>query len=162
MPSGPVILNNTPLVALWLLGQFELLHSLYGEVLIPDAVLAEFVAFEALQRRHALSHAPWIVPTKLSNPQAALVYTGLDSGEADVLALAIERQARLVIIDERKGRSFARRLNLPLTGTLGVLLAAKQNGLLFEVKPLVNALEAAGLHFRPALVAGVLAQADEA
>jgi predicted nucleic acid-binding protein len=43
MPSGPVILNNTPLVAFWVLGQLELLHSLYGEVLVPTAVLAEFV-----------------------------------------------------------------------------------------------------------------------
>lgn len=161
MPSGPVILNNTPLVAFWLLGQFDLLQRLYGEVLIPDAVLAEFTAFEPFQRRQALSHAPWIVSTSLSNPQSALVYAGLDRGESEVLALAIERQARLVILDERKARSFAHRIGLPLTGTLGVLLAAKQRGVIVAVKPLVNSLEGAGLHFHPALLSTVLAQANE-
>jgi predicted nucleic acid-binding protein len=51
MPLGPVILNNTPLVSLWLLGQFELLRSLYGEVLIPNAVLDEFVTSSLLSKR---------------------------------------------------------------------------------------------------------------
>jgi predicted nucleic acid-binding protein len=45
---------------------------------------------------------------------------------------------------------------------LGILLAAKQRGLIAEVRQMVDALEAAGLHFRPALIATVLAQADEA
>lgn len=84
MPFGPVILNNTPLVSFWVLDQFELLRSLYGEVIIPDAVLAEFLASEPRQRRRALTHAPWITPVHLNNPYAAAIYAGLDRGESEV------------------------------------------------------------------------------
>ena len=64
-----------------------------------------------------LDNSPWIKSTALENPRQALVYVGLDRGKAEVLALACERSARLVIIDERRGRQYARRLGLPLTGT---------------------------------------------
>ncbi len=77
-----------------------------------------------------MDETPWIKITPLANPRQALVYVGLDRGEAEVLALANERSARLVIIDERKGRRYAKRLGLPLTGTVGVLLTAKHSGLI--------------------------------
>lgn len=161
MPSGPVILNNTPLIVFWVLGRFELLRSLYHEVLIPDAVLAEFLAVELHPRRQALTQAPWIVSAQLKNAHTASIYAGLDRGESEVLALAVEREARLVIIDERRGRSFALRLHLPLTGTLGVLIAAKQKGLLAAVRPLIEELQSAGLYFHPDLIAQVLATVTE-
>jgi predicted nucleic acid-binding protein len=44
MPDGPVVLNNTPLVALWTIGRLDLLRDLFGEILIPQAVEAEFLA----------------------------------------------------------------------------------------------------------------------
>ncbi len=87
-------MNNTPLVALWSLGHLTLLRDLYGEVLIPQAVYEEFLATERAIRQAALSEAPWIKTTLLTDPQQALVYVGLDRGEAEVLALANERAAR--------------------------------------------------------------------
>lgn len=156
MPSKPstrpVILNNTPLVALWSLGLLTLLRDLYGDILIPQAVYEEFLATERSVRQTALDEAPWIKVTPLLDPRQALVYVGLDQGEAEVLALATERSARLVIIDERRGRRFAKRLELPLTGTLGVLLTAKHNGLVPAVAPLLNQLLAGGLFLAPELV----------
>ena len=138
LPTGPVILNNTPLVALWSIGHLTLLRDLYGEVLIPQAVYEEFLATERLVRQVALGEAPWIKIMPLVNPRQALVYVGLDQGEAEVLALANEQSARLVIIDERKGRRYAKRLGLPLTGTVGVLLTAKNNGLISALAPLIT------------------------
>lgn len=161
MPLGPVILNNTPLVCLWLLGQFDLLRQLYAEVVVPEAVWAEFLAVESTPRQQALQQAPWLARTQLDNPQSALVFAGLDRGESEVLALAIERQARLVVIDERRARSYAQRLQLPVTGTLGLLLAAKQKDLIPAVALLIEALQAAGLYFHPSLVAAVLELAAE-
>jgi predicted nucleic acid-binding protein len=97
----------------------------------------------------------------LANPQQVLVYVGLDRGEAEVLALASEQTARLVIIDERKGRRYARRLGLPLTGTLGVLLAAKDKGLVPALAPLIDQLLKEGLYFAPELVDKALEIAGE-
>jgi predicted nucleic acid-binding protein len=148
-------------VALWSINQLALLQMLYGEVLIPDAIFSEFLATERPLRQQALDEAPWIKHTLLANPQQVLVYVGLDRGEAEVLALASEQTARLVIIDERKGRRYARRLGLPLTGTLGVLLAAKDKGLVPALAPLIDQLLKEGLYFAPELVDKALEIAGE-
>jgi predicted nucleic acid-binding protein len=162
MPDRPVVLNNTPLVAFWVLGRFDLLRDLFGEVLIPAAVEAEFLAVEETQRRKALEQALWIKTAALSHPRRALAYAELDLGEAEVLALAEERDARLVIIDERKGRRYAERMGLPRTGTLGVLLLAKEAGLINSVAAWIAKLQEAGLFLSPALVEKALEIAGEA
>lgn len=122
MPDGPVILNNTPLVALSVLGRLDLLRPLFGQVLVPQAVLDEFLAVEAEARHGTLAAAPWILPVSLNEPRRALAYAGLDLGEAEVLALGEERSARLLVIDERKARRFAERMGFSVTGTMGLLL----------------------------------------
>lgn len=162
MHAGPVIANNTPLAALWVVGRLDLLRELYDEVLIPLAVYDEFLATERTLRQTALEQAPWIMPVSLENPQRTRAYVGLDQGEAEVLALAEERNARLVLVDERKGRRYARRLGLPLTGTLGVLMLAKEKGLIARVAPLLAGLQDAGLYLDPALVVETLRLAGEA
>jgi predicted nucleic acid-binding protein len=161
MPAAPVILNNTPLVALWTLDQLTLLRELYQRVLIPPAVEAEFLAIDRVARQRALEDASWIEVAPLANPRYALTYTGLDRGEAEVLTLAVEREARLVVIDERKGRRYARHLGLPLTGTLGILLLAKERGVVTAVGPLIERLQAYGLYLTPELVKRVLILAQE-
>ncbi len=161
MPDKPVIVNNGPLVALWSIERLDFLQDLYDEVLIPKSIHDEFLAAERSIRQETLKKAPWIKSTSLLHPRQAMVYTGLDLGEAEVLALAIERSARLVIMDERKGRQYARRLKLPLTGTLGVLLAAKNKGLTPVVAPLIDNLLEEGLYLGADVVAKALELAGE-
>lgn len=161
MPNGPVVLNNTPLVALWAIGRLDLLRDLFQEVLIPQAVEAEFLAIDPSVRRKALWETSWVQSVALAHPRLALTYAGLDSGEAEVLALAVERDARLVVVDERKARRYAERLGLRLTGTLGLLLSAKQAGLIDSVGFWAAKLQEAGLFLRPDLVQRVLQIAGE-
>jgi len=162
MPALPVILNNTPLVALWLLDHFPVLLALYETVWIPRAVEVEFLATDTVARQRALTSSPWIQTIDLRNPKSALAYTGLDRGEAEVLALAIEHDAKLVVIDERKGRQYAQRLGLPVTGTLGLLLLAKEKGMISQLSPLLYQLQTAGLYFHPTLLHKILVLAEEA
>lgn len=161
MPGGPVVLNNTPLVALWAIGRLDLLRDLFGEVLIPQAVEAEFLAIDRSLRARALEDAPWVRSAALAQPRLALAFTGLDRGEAEVMALAEERGARLVVLDERKARRFAERLELPLTGTLGLLLLAKEAGFIESVALLIRKIQDAGLYLRADLVKRVLELAGE-
>lgn len=161
MPLPPVIVNNTPLVALWVLNRLDLLRDLYGVVWIPEAVEREFVAIEVNARRSSLLQSSWIQVVGVSNPRLALTYIGLDQGEAEVLALAVEHNARLVVIDERKGRRYAQRLGLTLTGTLGILLSAKEKQLIPAVAPLIQQLEQSGLRLSAELVQKVLILAQE-
>lgn len=167
MPAGsasrnPVISNNTPLVALWVLRRLELLRDLYGTVLIPAAVHAEFVATESQVRQAALDQASWIEIRELKYPRRILAYTGLDEGEAAVLALAEEVDAGLILLDERKARRFARRLELPVTGTVGILLLGKERGKVHSVGQCLAALDEAGLHLGRELVHEALRLAGEA
>ncbi len=161
MPDKPVVLNNTPLVALWALGRLDLLRDLFQEVLIPTAVEAEFLATQTVSRQAALASAPWVRSVALKSPRRALAYAGLDQGEAEVLALAEELEARLTIIDERKARRYAERMGLTLTGTLGVLLLAKEAGLIDTVAPWMAKLQEAGLFLSPGLVREALKIAGE-
>lgn len=161
MHVKPVVINNTPLVALWILGRLDLFRELYGQVLIPEAVYQEFLATERAARQAALENAPWIKSVSLINPQRARVYVGLDQGEAEVLALAEESAARLVVIDERRGRRYAQRLDIPLTGTMGLLLLAKEKGLVTVLAPLLEELQKAGLYLDVALIDNMLRLAGE-
>lgn len=161
MPLPPVIINNSPLSSLWNIGQLNLVHQLYGDVLIPYAVFEEFVAISQSQRLQTISTSAWLQVVHLANPLHAISYSNLDQGEAEVLALAVERSARLIIMDELKGRRQAKRLGLPLTGTLGILISAKRIGLIPTVQPLLSELQANGLYLSESLVARVLKQVQE-
>ena len=77
------------------------------------------------------------------------------------MALANERSARLVIIDELKGRRYAKRLGLSLTGVMGVLLMAKHHGLIPALAPLIDQLLTEGLFLAPELVKKTLELAGE-
>jgi predicted nucleic acid-binding protein len=90
MLDKPVVVNNTPLVALWVLGHLDLYERLYGEILILQAVYQEFVATERALRQAGLDSAPWIKVVSLADPQHTRMDIGLDQGEAKVLALAQE------------------------------------------------------------------------
>lgn len=153
MPDGPVVLNNTPLVALTVLGRLDLLRYLFGEVLIPESVRDEFLAVDVALRREALAKAPWIRTASLADPRRTLPYSGLDLGEAEVLALAEERSAALLVIDEKKARRYAERMKLSLTGTIGVLLLAREQGFIESITREIEALQEAGLYLAPSLVA---------
>lgn len=161
MPDRPVVLNNTPLVALWAIGRLDLLRDLFREVLIPRAVEDEFLAVETVARQYALREAPWVRSVPLAEPRRALVYVGLDQGEAEVLSLAEEREARLVVIDERRARRFAERLGIPLTGSLGILLLAKEAGLIESVSVWLSKLQEEGLFLAPSLIRKTLEVAGE-
>ena len=122
------------------------MRELYTEVWIPPAVKDEFLEIRSIVRQASLERAPWIKTVRLSLPQSALAYAGLNRGEASVLALAKEHNARLVIIDERKARREAQRMGLQVTGTIGVLLLAKEKGLIDAIKPSIAELQAHGLY----------------
>lgn len=162
-PTTPVVVNATPIITLSTVRQLDLLHQLYGEVLIPEAVHSELLA--GGQRRVGvadLATRPWIRPCALRDPsRAELLLTDLDQGEAEVIALAQELQAGLVIIDERLARRHAERLHLPMTGTLGVLLKAKRVGLVSRLEPMIADIRAAGIRLGEDLVRRVIQLAGE-
>jgi predicted nucleic acid-binding protein len=163
MPKSPIVVcNTTPIIALALIGHLELLQQIYGKVSIPPSVEAEIQAggIEAAGEQE-LASADWIHVVALNDPRRADYLTDLDRGEAEAIVLAEEMGANVLIMDERLGRSHARRLGLPLTGTLGVLIKAKHRGLLSAVKPLIDELRQAGIQLGDDVIQEALQLAGE-
>ena len=163
MPPKPIISNNSPLVSLWGLNLFTLLRDLYNEVWIPEEVKEEFLGTERRSRRQGLKNAPWIKTVRLTDVRDLSTYvrSGLDLGEAAVFALAKEHDAQFVIIDELKARQHAARIGLPFKGTVGILLEAKQEGLINEIKPFLIQLRNNGIRLSDALINNALQAANE-
>jgi predicted nucleic acid-binding protein len=156
------VVDATPIIALALIGRMDLLQRLYSQVVMPLAVQAEVFAGGPVAVGSAeLRQATWLRVISLQDTRRAELLSDLDRGEAEVIALAQELDADLVIIDERMARRHARRLGLRLTGTLGVLLRAKSLGLVPSIEPLIKQLLRGGIRLSDAVVIEALRLAGE-
>lgn len=87
--------------------------------------------------------------------------TTLDKGEASSIALALEKENCLLIIDEWGGRRLAKQIGLTITGTLGVLAQAKQNGDISALKPLLDKVKLTDFRLSEQLIQQVLKEVGE-
>ena len=132
--------DTGPLVALAKINQLTILSHLFGDIFVPPAVRRELLAKigrEADYLDEAFSKIITVAPSPAIPTVVEVAISLLDKGEQEAIALAYERQL-VLLIDERLGRVAARHLNLAVTGTAGVLLQAKQQGLITAVSPLLQ------------------------
>lgn len=159
-----VVSDASPLVSLARLGHLELLHALYGDVLVPEAVWQELVVQGAGQPGAAeLGRAPWIRRCTVGNrPLVEALWQHLGAGEAEAIALALEAGAELLLMDERLGREAARRVGVRVVGVAGVLLEAKRKRLIPAIKPYLDLLrDVAGFRLGDDVYAQILRDAGE-
>jgi predicted nucleic acid-binding protein len=137
-----VVSDASPLISLAVTGHLELLKHLYQQVLIPDAVYQELTGSDAaLPGAAEVQTLEWIIAQPVQNEMVVRALQGeLDHGEAAAIALAVERQADMVLIDERRARAVATRLGLNVVGVLGVLVEAKHKALIPHLKPILDDL----------------------
>jgi predicted nucleic acid-binding protein len=159
-----VVSNTTPIVKLAAIGRLDLLEQLYGTILIPPAVYHEIVVVGAgLPGAVEVQTLPWFQQRSVtSSPFLMQLQLELDPGEAEAIALGDEIKADLILLDERRARQSARQLGLRHVGVLGMLIEAKQVGLIPAVKPLLDDLiSIAGFWVGATLYAQVLRTAGE-
>ena len=138
----------SPISNLLRIGQLPLLQALYGSVVIPESVYAEIRALESFG-----IDTSWLVDTEW----IAILPVG-----DQAIALAIELKADRLLMDERLGRQVAQRFSLRVTGLLGVLVAAKQDKLIAELKPVLDDLMAqAKFWVHPELYRQILQDVNE-
>lgn len=149
----PVIIADTScLILLEKIGALELLPQLFGRIIVTDIVAEEY----------GLPLPEWVaVQAARDARQLQVLALTLDRGEASAIALALEQADCLLIMDERRGRQVAQRLQLTVTGTVGILFQAKSNGFISAVKPLLEAISVTNFRLSPSLVQAVLKQAGE-
>jgi predicted nucleic acid-binding protein len=158
-----VVVNTTPLIALSHVGQIDILKKIYGEILIPKAVYNELSAKPNSICKIAVDNAKdWILIKEIQNHMAKSMYkTQLHEGEVEVMILAQEVNADLVIIDDANAKKHAKYLKLPVTGTLGVLIKAKQNGYVDKLKPILQMMVENGIYISQDLINLCLKQVGE-
>lgn len=160
MPEA--IADTSPLQYLYQIGQLELLQKLYGGILVPTGVATELArGLELGASVPRLGYYPWIRILSAGDIAGFGEAVGLGRGEREVLAMAASREEALVLLDDGLARRFAKILTIRCTGTLGVLLKAKQAGLLDAVRPHLDALETCGFRFDIHMRAQVLDLAGE-
>lgn len=145
-----VVTDSTCLIGLERLGRLELLPAIFATVLAPPMVAAEF------------GRPPsWLViVTPTNRPLVASLRLVMDGGEAEAFALAAEKACRIVL-DDRKARRVAQEIGVLVIGTVGLLLKAKERGLLATVRPEIDALERNGFYLGPELKREALRLAGE-
>jgi predicted nucleic acid-binding protein len=143
MAEGPVISNTSPLIKLAGVGLLDLLLQLYGTIWVAPEVRAEYQA-KMLITDPDLDQLPWLRVTPVIIERSLTELPNLGAGEAATIALAMAYQARAVVLDDRLGRRVAFERQLPVVGTLGVLLRAKQASLINAVAPIIGAMVAQG------------------
>jgi len=156
-----VVSNSTPIISFIKLERLDILHNLYGEVFIPFAVYQEIEAGKSKGYYQDLAKIDWINIKKIEDKNSLLLFNNLDLGEAEAIVLANELKADLIIIDERLGRYHANRVGLNLIGTIGVLLKAKQKGIIKKIKPFILELKVKDVWFGDDLVKHILHAAGE-
>ncbi len=112
----------------------------------------------------AVPSATWIQVRSVSNPETIFALqddTDLDLGECAAIILAEDLGANQILIDERAARIVAESRNLPLIGTLGTLLLAKELGLIQNVKEVMDELTFQGKRISQKLYQDVLEIAKE-
>jgi predicted nucleic acid-binding protein len=133
-------------------GQLALLQDLYGEVLVTSSIAKEYM----------LPLPNWIrVVDPLDTDRSQRLLELVDVGEASGIALALEIEGSKLIMDDLKGRRLAIELGIAITGSLGVLKAAKNRGLITAIAPTLAQLRHAGLWLSDELVRAVLAEVGE-
>lgn len=137
-----IVSDTSPIINLAIIGELHLIKAIFNKVIIPHAVYHEIViAGAGLPGAFDIQNADWIEVKQCTNLTLLnQLKNSLHYGEAEAIALALETNANLILIDEDAGRTVALAYGLTVTGTLGILLRAKSQGLIPSIKPLMDAL----------------------
>jgi predicted nucleic acid-binding protein len=137
-----IVSNASPLIGIARIDKLDLLRELYSELVIPEAVWHEVVVRGGGQPgAEQIKASEWINQAHVENRTLVQVLSqDLDVGEAESIALALEVQAEILLMDERLGRETADHLGLRYIGVIGILVQAKHKGLIDRIEPLLKAL----------------------
>ncbi len=155
-----LVADCSALIALSACQQLAVLEKLFETVVVPEAVYYEATVSykkEAQQLKVYLQNK--VHKVDMNN------YVFLDGfsdiGETEAMLLYKQLSADKLLIDDKRGRKIAKLNNIRIIGSLGILLIAKEKGLINEIYPLLQCIEKAGIHLSVELVETVLDLAGE-
>jgi len=147
-----IISDASCFIALSNIGELDILQLVYGKIVTTPEIANEF----------GEDLPDWVEIISVSNRERQQIFEEkVDKGEASAIALALESENPLLILDDSKARKFAKKLGLNHIGTIGIILAAKRKGIIPAVKPLLEKIKQTNFRLTPELEIQMLAQANE-
>lgn len=154
----PAVINASPVIILARAGYLDLLPKLVSPIVIPLAVVTEINAGPADDAAvRFLARPTWLSVVDLTPALSPLAVWRLGQGESEVLEYAQRNPGTIAILDDKAARRAARVLQVPVTGTLGVLLAAVRSRLLPSLSEAIEAVRVCGLYVDPTTISALIA-----
>lgn len=152
-PNSEIIISDTScLILLNKINELDLLKSLALKVYITPTIQKEF----------GKDLPVWItVKNHSDNHYQKILEMDLDEGEASAIALSLEVDNSILLIDDLKGRKIAERLNLRFSGTFGLILKAKQVGRIKSVREILEKVKGTNFRFSEKLFSAIIEEAGE-
>ncbi len=145
------VTNSTCLIGLERIERLDILPQVFDTVFAPPAVAKEV--------RTSLD---WLRVQAVANPSVTIALrTQMDEGEAEAIALALELENVLLILDDKKARRVAQQMGMKVIGTVGMLLRAKRQGVIAEVKPILLKLTEANFRISQGIIQEALRLSGE-
>ena len=145
------VTNSTCLIGLERIERLDILPQVFDTVFAPPAVAKEV--------RTSLD---WLRVQAVANPSVTIALrTQMDEGEAEAISLALELENVLLILDDKKARRVAQQMGMKVIGTVGMLLRAKRQGVIAEVKPLLLKLTEANFRISQGIIQEALRLSGE-
>lgn len=138
-----IVSDTSPVSNLILIERLDILQKLFAEIIIPPAADAEIRALKKFSiDLNQYENAEWIkVTAPINLPKVRTLQIKLDEGEAQAIALALEIECDLLLMDERLGTIIARQEGLQTVGSVGVLIKAKQKKIITEAREILSELK---------------------
>lgn len=156
-----IVCDSSPIIALALCGQLELVDKLFNDILIPREVYNESTKEGKESTPIIQKWAAGKVIEVTDRLKVNIFTETLDKGEAEAIALYFEKSADYLLIDEKKGRKTAIENGIKVIGSLGVLIMAKRKGLLQSIKPSLDILRHSSTRISDFLYEQALRISDE-
>jgi predicted nucleic acid-binding protein len=154
LPMHEVIIADTScFILLDKIGALNLLQKVYGEICTTKEIAGEYEK----------PLPDWVAVREVHDAvRQEILGLQLDRGESSAIALALEMPDCLLILDDAKARKIAMQLHIRLTGTLGVIIKAKQMGFIPSIKPLLENIQQTNFRLSTSILSEALIVAKEA
>ena len=147
-----IISDTSCLIILTNIGELELLHKVYGQIVTTLDIATEYG--EILPE--------WVeIATVKDKYRQQLLEMQIDRGESSAIALALETPDSTIILDDYKARKIAEQLGIIFTGTIGVIIKAKLNGIIPSIKPLLEKIKQTNFRLSADIELQALKEANE-
>ncbi|MDF3821820.1 DUF3368 domain-containing protein [Leptospira sp. 96542] len=156
-----IIADSSPLISLAIIHKLHLLKDIFQEIIVPNSVFEEIIKSE---RKYSSQLDEWSKPfvKKCNNIEAFNAYRiSLGKGESEAIVLSKENRNSILLLDDKKARKVAKYENLKVIGTIGILISAKEKGLISEINSSLKLLEENDIHLSKSLIRKALEMTGE-